>query len=423
MRLTARLAPIVLFAAAASAQNAPGVDPAAEAFIAKFRGHLKDVKDLSCTVDQTYTDGATTDHSAGNVLMTFERVANGAGMVKRFRVASLDKGSPVATWTFDGGTAAKIDYVQKSFSQLETTEAYPVAPAMQVMPRWAINDLLMAPGAKLTAAKLLPDAEADGVKCRVVEYTVELAMATHPEGDDPETKPAQPTMRVLRQVRHVGADDLLVRRLDSWTTFTGPTTEGAKPAEFHGVFTAVKENTDPADAAFRAGAPEGFSKVEAFAPDLGVPSNVQPRLKFAIGEAAPAFALQDPEGHEVTLASLKGRIVLLDFWATWCGPCKMAMPGVQKIHEHYAGKAVSVFGVNTWERAGPKAPAKYMHDQGFTYGLLMKGDELAKQYGVPGIPTFVLIGPDGKILYTSVGVGEGGEDKIKEIIDKALGSI
>ncbi len=114
------------------------------------------------------------------------------------------------------------------------------------------------------------------------------------------------------------------------------------------------------------------------------------------------------------------RVVLLDFWATWCGPCKAAMPSIQKLSEKYQGKAVSVFGVNTWERGAADVAQKYMAKNKYTYGLLLKGDDLAKTYGISGIPTFVLIGPDGKILHLGVGFEEGEGDRMAEIIDTAL---
>jgi thiol-disulfide isomerase/thioredoxin len=99
----------------------------------------------------------------------------------------------------------------------------------------------------------------------------------------------------------------------------------------------------------------------------------------------------------------------------------MAMPGIQKIHEKYKGKPVTVIGVDTWERGPADGPKKYMDKQGFTYGLLLKGDDLAKAYGISGIPTFVLIGADGKVLFTSVGFSDEAEAKVSELIDKALG--
>ena len=127
-------------------------------------------------------------------------------------------------------------------------------------------------------------------------------------------------------------------------------------------------------------------------------------------------------GKEVRLADYKGKVILIDFWATWCGPCKMAMPKIQALHEKYRDKAVSVFGVDTWERGAADIAQKYMAQQGYTYGLLLKGDDLAKAYGISGIPTVVLIGPDGKILFTSVGFADKEEEHLAELIDGAMGA-
>ncbi len=138
---------------------------------------------------------------------------------------------------------------------------------------------------------------------------------------------------------------------------------------------------------------------------------------LAVGTMAPDWTLQDASGKQVKLSALRGRVVVLDFWATWCGPCKMAMPSVQKLHEKYKGKAVSVFGLNCWESGD--APG-YMESKKFTYGLLLKGDDVAKQYKVSGIPTFYVIGPTGEILWNSVGFDPEHADQIGKVIDKAL---
>src|SRR5207249_2163272 len=102
-----------------------------------------------------------------------------------------------------------------------------------------------------------------------------------------------------------------------------------KPGSFLGIYREVRGNSSPSSEAFTLKAPAGYKEVTVTAGDLGVPGGEPAGLKFAAGDAAPAFALKDADGKEVTLESLKGRVVLLDFWATWCGPCKMAMPKVQ----------------------------------------------------------------------------------------------
>jgi thioredoxin-related protein len=97
----------------------------------------------------------------------------------------------------------------------------------------------------------------------------------------------------------------------------------------------------------------------------------------------------------------------------------MAMPGVQKLHEEFGDKGVKVLGINCWENRGGD-PAKYMKEKEFTYGLLLKADDVAKDYKVSGIPTFYLIDQEGKILYASSGFGPDKEKEIKKLIKKHM---
>jgi thiol-disulfide isomerase/thioredoxin len=122
-----------------------------------------------------------------------------------------------------------------------------------------------------------------------------------------------------------------------------------------------------------------------------------------VGSAAPDFTLKDAEGETVKLSELKGSVVMIDFWATWCGPCIAAMPAVQKMHEEYKDKGVKIYGINTWERGDA---VKFKKDKGYTYGLLLKGDDVATQYGVTGIPAFFIMDHDGRVLYTGQGFNE-----------------
>jgi len=124
---------------------------------------------------------------------------------------------------------------------------------------------------------------------------------------------------------------------------------------------------------------------------------------LAIGELAPDWKLTDREGIVHCLSENYGRVVVMDFWATWCGPCIQVMPRMQKLHEKYKNKGVLVFGVNAWETGDPIALVNKKH---FTYGLLLKGEQIAKLYGVTILPTIYIIGPDGRVIYRHEGVEE-----------------
>ncbi|HEY3136533.1 MAG TPA: TlpA disulfide reductase family protein [Blastocatellia bacterium] len=124
---------------------------------------------------------------------------------------------------------------------------------------------------------------------------------------------------------------------------------------------------------------------------------------LAVGDLAPDWTLNDAEGRAHSLSEYRGKVIVLDFWATWCGPCIRTMPEIQRLHEKYSSNDLIVFGVNCWEESNSTT---YMKAQGFTYGLLLKGEDIAKAYHVDTLPTVYVIGGDGKILYRSIGVGD-----------------
>ncbi len=122
-----------------------------------------------------------------------------------------------------------------------------------------------------------------------------------------------------------------------------------------------------------------------------------------VGDTAPEWKLTDAAGNTRSLSDLRGKIVVLDFWATWCGPCIRAMPSLQSVHDRYGTLGVEVFGVNVWEESNA---AEFMKRNGFTYGLLLKGETVADAYHVPSLPTLYIIGPDGTIIHWAKGLEE-----------------
>ena len=134
------------------------------------------------------------------------------------------------------------------------------------------------------------------------------------------------------------------------------------------------------------------------------PQRKQAALAERQGNEAPEFTLNDLNGDAVSLASLRGKVVILDFWATWCGPCRKTMPLLDKFYTEMKPENVVVYGVNVWERGGKTDKVKpFLAERGFHFPVLFGTNDLADAYGVQGIPTLVMIDPQGKVAYRHVG--------------------
>jgi thiol-disulfide isomerase/thioredoxin len=143
-------------------------------------------------------------------------------------------------------------------------------------------------------------------------------------------------------------------------------------------------------------------------------SSKQTMKLLPVGESAPDWQLTDAEGKVHSLSEYRGKVVVLDFWATWCGPCKDVMPRMQKLYEKFKDQGVVVFGVNSWEK---KDPVEVMKQKRYSYGLLLKGEEIAEAYKVTSLPAVYMIGADGRIIYCHEGV----DDKnLASLIEKYL---
>jgi thiol-disulfide isomerase/thioredoxin len=118
-------------------------------------------------------------------------------------------------------------------------------------------------------------------------------------------------------------------------------------------------------------------------------------------EPAPDFALEQLGGGRVALADLRGKPVIVDFWATWCAPCEESIPVLVEFQKKYAGR-VHVLGVSVdWER---EAVAPFAKEHGMNYPVLFGDESLALDYGAPGFPALFVIDAQGLIAEAHVGV-------------------
>jgi len=139
------------------------------------------------------------------------------------------------------------------------------------------------------------------------------------------------------------------------------------------------------------------------------------------GKPAPEVSLKTVDGKEVKLSAMKGSVVVMDFWATWCPPCRKSLPHIQEIstNKALADKGLVVWAVNAREKSD--VVQGYLNANKFTFTVPMDTGASMKEYQVSGIPTTIVVGRDGNVFKAFVGFG--GDASIKaldEAIEAAL---
>jgi thiol-disulfide isomerase/thioredoxin len=133
---------------------------------------------------------------------------------------------------------------------------------------------------------------------------------------------------------------------------------------------------------------------------------------------APNFTLESLDGKNVSLSDLRGKAVLLNFWATWCGPCKIETPWLVELQKEYGSQGLQVVGI-AMDDSGKDDIEKFAKDMGVNYPVLLGKEAVGDAYGgVPALPESFFIGRNGKIVERIIGLKGRGE--IEDAIKKAL---
>ncbi|HVI10819.1 MAG TPA: TlpA disulfide reductase family protein [Candidatus Binatia bacterium] len=145
-------------------------------------------------------------------------------------------------------------------------------------------------------------------------------------------------------------------------------------------------------------------------------SSGTPRL--AASAPAPDFSLESLDGKTMRLSDLRGKAVLLNFWATWCSPCKIEMPWFVDLQKEYGAQGLQIVGV-AMDDASKEDIAKFAKDMGVNYPILIGKEAVGDEYGgVPALPETFFIGRDGKLVDRIIGLR--GKAEIEDSIKKAL---
>lgn len=136
-------------------------------------------------------------------------------------------------------------------------------------------------------------------------------------------------------------------------------------------------------------------------PAEGKPPTIKPG---EIGSHLPEFSVKDLQGHEISSSQLRGKVVLIDFWATWCQPCKKEMPGYQALLNKYGPQGFAVVGFKFDTMMDTEDPILFARKLGIRYPLVLASDEIKDKFGgIEGLPTTMLYDRDGILRKKIIG--------------------
>jgi thiol-disulfide isomerase/thioredoxin len=398
----------------------------AKATLERAAKAIAELKSISYTIKTESNVNTTQRPVATGFRVTLSRGDGGVwrAMVKSQDLEDTNKLTP-AHVAFDGKTARAADAVNRvihegTFGSLDEAQTFLSKFRVRPAVLWDVfGKEPLKTAMEATRMTVEESVEVNGQMCDVVRV----------EAGGGDRKPTMDEGNLPGYRFYFSAEDHLLRKIERFkaSRLADDFDDYDKPNRII-TLTNIEVDKPVADDAFTIATPEGYSVKGADGVVRAATSGDNnsdtskakeagdPKL-LAVGTDAPDWSLKDAAGGDFTLSSQRGKVVLMDFWATWCGPCKLAMPGVQRLHEKYKDRGLVAVGLATWDKGDPKA---YMDSKKFTYGLVLGADQVALEYKVTGIPTFYVIGPDGKIVFSAIGFDPSHEEHISALIEKYL---
>jgi len=139
------------------------------------------------------------------------------------------------------------------------------------------------------------------------------------------------------------------------------------------------------------------------------------------GNPAPEYSARTLDGESLALADLSGQVVVLNVWATWCGPCVREMPGLQKLHEDYADAGLVVVGASIDRGQAEASVRRFLKERDLTFTILLDPDQtVAQRFRTLGVPETFLIGRNGVIDHRWIGEFDPTAPQVRERVENLL---
>ncbi len=142
-------------------------------------------------------------------------------------------------------------------------------------------------------------------------------------------------------------------------------------------------------------------------------------LALEVGSTAPDFTLKSRSGENIKLSELRGEVVMVNFWASWCAPCRQEMPLLEELHDRYADLGFTLLGVNVEEDSN--AALDLLKEIPVTFPILFDSrNDVSRLYNVVAMPTTVILDRDGAVRYVHKGYLPGYEDEYRKQIKELI---